>query len=137
MSRVALLLSLGSSVFGSGNAGCGSACDTKASATNTVVYTNGHTDATLTHYESNSFSEPFLAFPPGRRYEFPHGLGKVPTHLGIFLSFQEKDSSFSLASGNEALIEQVDANVIRVRNDTCADFFVRVDASAAPVSVMP
>lgn len=116
--------------------GCSSTCDTGGSSQDTVRFTGGHTDLTLSRYESNGFDEPFLVFPPGRRYEFPHGFGQVPTQLGIFLAFQDEplknNSSFSLAAGNEALIEAVDANVIRIRNDTCADFYVRVDAGVAP-----
>lgn len=112
--------------------GCSSTCDTGGSSQDTVRFTGGHTDLTLSRYESNGFDEPFLVFPPGRRYEFPHGFGQVPTQLGIFLAFQETNSTFSLAAGNEALIEAVDANVIRIRNDTCADFYVRVDAGVAP-----
>jgi len=124
------------SVFSISAVGCSSTCDTGGSSQDTVRFTGGHTDLTLSRYESNGFDEPFLVFPPGRRYEFPHGLGQVPTQLGIFLAFREEplkyNSSFSLAAGNEALIEAVDANVIRIRNDTCADFYVRVDAGVAP-----
>ena len=120
------------SVFSISAVGCSSACDTGGSSQDTVRFSGGHTDPTLSRYESNGFDEPFLVFPPGRRYEFPHGLGQVPTQLGIFLAFQANNTSFSLAAGNEALIEAVDANVIRIRNDTCADFYVRVDAGVAP-----
>ncbi len=115
---------------------CSSTCDAGGSSQDTVQFSGGHTDPTRTHYETNGFDEPFLVFPPGRRYEFPHGLGRVPTQLGIFLAFQANSSSFSLAAGNQALIEAVDANLIRIRNDTCADFYVRVDAGVAPPGAM-
>ncbi len=119
---------------------CSSTCDTGGSSQDTVLFSGGHTDPTRTHYETNGFDEPFLVFPPGRRYEFPHGLARVPTQLGIFLAFQaeplKNNGSFSLAAGNQALIEAVDANLIRIRNDTCADFYVRVDAGVAPAGAM-
>jgi hypothetical protein len=106
----------------------------------TVAYQGGTADAGT--YQSSSWQGPWLHFPGGRRYLLAHHLGRTPATVTTYLSFKEypgaggnpddKPGNASQAAGNEALIEQVDAVNIRVRNDTCSDFYLLVVAQAGP-----
>jgi hypothetical protein len=104
------------------------ACSTTcAGSDGTVRVTDGHTDATQTFYQSSSPTEAFHVFPAGRTLEFVHGLSRTPDFVIPYVSFDAKPTSFSVAPGNEAVLV-LDSDVIRVRNDTCSDFYVRVVA---------
>jgi hypothetical protein len=76
-----------------------------------------------------------LDFPPGRRYELVHRLRGSPTHIGAFVSFEPTalatGNNIAQAAGNQAVIERADESVVWVRNDTCADLFLRVEISTA------
>lgn len=78
-----------------------------------------------------------LHFPQGRTYDLVHGLGYTPTDVNIFLSFRERltesgdkddktePNNVAQSAGNQAVIELWNDEVIRVRNDTCAEFYLR------------
>jgi hypothetical protein len=105
----------------------------------TVAYQAGTAEAGT--YQSSSWQGPWLHFPGGRRYVLAHHLGQAPASVTAYLSFKEypgpqgnpddKPGNVSQGSGNAALIEQVDAQNIQVRNDTCSDFYLRVVAQAS------
>jgi len=81
-------------------------------------------------YESSPMAGPWLDFPGGRRYRLVHSLGRVPTEVTAYLSFEPDDlANFTTSAGNSALFEQVTDEYVDVHNDGCPDFFVRVVAS--------
>jgi hypothetical protein len=105
----------------------------------TIAYQGG--TAAAGTYQSSSWEGPWLHFPGGRRYLLAHRLGQVPASVTAYLSFKEypgpegnpdgEPGNASQATGNMALIEQVDAENIVVRNDSCSDFYLRVVAQAS------
>lgn len=113
------------------NPGCTSTCTTRATEDNTREVTSGQTSTDRTFYKTSDFSGPFLAFPPGRTYQFIHGLDKAPDVVNVYVSFDEEavpETSVSQSPGNQALIEVVDEEMVQIRNDTCADFYVMLTA---------
>jgi hypothetical protein len=103
-------------------------------------YTDGTTSAGRTFYETNDWKAPFLDFPAGRRLALVHGLRDVPVELQSYLAFDERpfpssgEGFVAESAGNQVLIEDVNEEFIRVRNDTCENFFLRLVASTAPPS---
>jgi len=85
-----------------------------------------------------------LHFPQGRTYDLMHGLGTVPVSVDVFLSFRDRLTStgskddktqpnnVAESAGNQAVIEVWDEERIRVRNDTCAEFYLRAVVIADP-----
>ena len=137
-----LLSSLLLSVSGAGP-GCNTSCDDGGSSDDPpVVYDGGTRDETLTYYESDTWNGPYLKFPPQRTYDLVHGLGRPPTAVMAYVGFSDTplgttgNGNISLAAGNEVIIEWVDESVIRVRNDTCETFYLRVVALAPNEGVM-
>jgi len=108
----------------------------------TIAYDGGSAEAGT--YESSSWQGPWLHFPGGRRFVLAHHLGQTPASVSVYLSFKEypgpgsnfddEPGNSSQAAGNETVIEQVDAQHIQVRNDTCSDFYLRVVARDAPAA---
>jgi len=109
----------------------------------TIAYDGGTAEAGT--YQSSTWQGPWLHFPGGRRYLLAHHLGEAPASVSVYLSFKEspgpggnaddQPGNASQAAGNETVIEQVDAQHIQVRNDTCSDFFLRVVARAGTTAV--
>ena len=101
-------------------------------------YTAGTTSAHGTLYETNAWDGSFVDFPAGRRLALVHGLRQMPIELMSYLAFKSRPlpkggkGFVSESAGNQVLIEGVDEEVIRVRNDTCEDFFLRLVASTLP-----
>jgi hypothetical protein len=121
--------------------GVGPACNTSCddgddSDDPPVAYAGGTHDDALTYYESDSWDGPYLKFPPQRTYDLLHGLGRAPTAVMAYVGFSQTplgtsaNGNISLAAGNEVIIEWVDDSIIRVRNDTCETFYLRVVALA-------
>lgn len=117
-----------------------------------LVYRGGNTSESGGFYETNALDEPFLHFPAGRSYEIVHGLRERPTAFHAYLAFGECPLSasvrnpggspscepvgaesggggFAEGSGNEAMFEVRDDETLIVRNDTCAEFYLRVVAT--------
>ncbi len=105
-------------------------------------YAEGIVSARGTVYETSHPSEELLPFPSGQTYDLLHGLGTTPTSVHGYLSFvprltesgdpydRQTPNNLAEAAGNQMVIERWDDEVIRIRNDTCADFYVRVVAYA-------
>lgn len=122
-----------------GALGC-SACKTHGQEA--LEYTDGNVDESGTVYESTVVDEDMLHFPPGRVYDLVHGLGVRPASVQGYVSFRRRLSedgdpahetrpnNVSESSGNSMVIERWNQEVIRIRNDTCAEFYVRVVALA-------
>jgi hypothetical protein len=115
---------------------CGT-CDTDGQTP--VRYTEGTTNADTTRYETNPIDGRYLDFPAGRVYDLAHDLNQTPSVVLSYLSFSAEPTSghgdFAESAGNQVVVERVDDEVVRVRNDTCADMYLRVvleaDAPAA------
>lgn len=101
------------------------------------THTSGTTSADGTYYETNAWDESFVDFPAGRRWAFRHGLGQLPREITSYLGLKANplpvsgNGFVSESAGNQVLIEGVDAETIRVRNDTCEHFYLRLVASSA------
>jgi len=115
--------------------GCGTSCDRKGELGDEIEFRGGTTHGDVL-YETGSWEDPFLAFPPGRTYRLMHDLAEAPPLVVSYLAFRElpydnadRNDPAGFASpsaGNETIVELVTDEFIQVRNDTCADFFVRV-----------
>lgn len=83
-------------------------------------------------YMTSSWSGPLVAFPGGRRYDLVHGLGCRPRDIDIWVSFSEQgaapDSNIAQSAGNMAIVETIDDQIIRIKNDTCSDMYLLVTA---------
>jgi len=111
-------------------AGCGS-CDTTGQTP--ISYRDGTTNDSRTHYESSRIDAEYLHFPAGRVYDLEHDLRAAPFSVTAYLSFapNPSDGGFAESAGNQAIFN-ADDSVVRVRNDTCAEFYLRVVAEADP-----
>jgi hypothetical protein len=122
--------------------GCGPTCK-RDPGDPPVVYEDGKTSPSKLHYMTGSFEDRFLRFPGGRTYRLEHQLGRSPARLTTYVSFsecplQEGDDcscsscggGFSESAGNQAIIEDVNDEFILVRNDTCAEFYLRIEATS-------
>lgn len=121
--------------------GCESTCPRETEKVPTP-YDNGNTNAQRTVYETNAWDETFVHFPAGRRIALRHGLGKVPVTIRSYVAFKEcpfpKETTqpgfVAESAGNQVLLERVDSEFVRVRNDTCEEFWLRLVASTADAS---
>lgn len=110
-----------------------SSCSPPCSSADTdpVRVTERSPTSTDTVYESTPWDGTYLHFPGGRRYQLEHGLGVRPHVVVTYLAFYEKPlpgGNVAESAGNQAVIEVVDDEIIQVRNDTCAEFWLRVVA---------
>jgi hypothetical protein len=117
-----------------GAAGCfTNACDGDFQAYAGGALVDGST------WASTPLSGAWLAFPAKRTWRFDtSALGRMPSEVLVWVSTvptpNEGASSFTLASGNLALVSGVTPTELFVTNDTCAEMFVRVVVRAAPAS---
>lgn len=141
-----LVLAVGASV-GSTLGGC-SGCDTGGQSP--VRYEDGEVSADGRLYETTPIDAELLHFPPGRIYDLVHGLGETPVSVQGYVSLSrrltpdgdpydpEHPNNVTETAGNQLVIERWDDEIIRVRNDTCAEWYVRVVAigsgDVAPVN---
>ncbi len=112
--------------------GCSPPCETASE--DPVFFKGGEYVATCSTYETSPWGGPYLHFPGGRRYRIYHGLGQVPPVVNTYVAFHESPipgNNVSENTGNQGVIEDVNADYIQIRNDTCADLYLRVVASAA------
>lgn len=118
--------------------GCGG-CDVESG--DPEAFRDGFTNESQTYYETGSPNEKMLPFPPGKTYDLYHGLGKDPAvHSYVsFVEQLEEDPSkvdplapnhVAESAGNQAVIERWNDKFVRVRNDTCANFYLRVILTA-------
>jgi hypothetical protein len=117
------------------NSGCSTSCDDGDSSDDPpVVYEGGYRDDALTYYESDTWDGPYLHFPPKRTYDIQHGLGRRPVSVTSYVGFAEYplgsngNGNIAEVAGNIVIIEYVDEQIVRVRNDTCETYYLRVVA---------
>ena len=99
----------------------------------TIEFKGGSTNASGTVYESARVDGEYLHFPRGREYALHHGLQGVPNSFKAFLSFTPEPllgSGFTESAGNQVVYEEVSDEIVIVRNDTCAEFYLRVELRA-------
>jgi hypothetical protein len=110
--------------------GCSPPCET--SDADPVRFEGGKTEAGI--YETSPWEGPYLHFPGGRRYQLIHDLGTTPPIVMSYVSPSKhpfKDNNASENAGNQGVIELVNSEMIQIRNDTCAEFYLRVVAYSA------
>ena len=118
-------------------AACSSSCPRESEDT-ARRYENGTTSADRTIYETNAWDASFVDFPAGRRWALVHGLSQTPIELRSYLAFKpnplptDGKGFVAESAGNQVLIEGVDETSIRVRNDTCEHFYLRLVATTVP-----
>jgi hypothetical protein len=143
-SRGALLLGLGGLLLlVPGAASVGLGCSTCKPTGGTAEGFEGGQVLGEDFYETSAPGERMLDFPSGKIYDIAHQLGRTPALVEVYVSFKEQlvpgddpydpyaPNNVSLAAGNQAVIEAWDDEIIRVRNDTCADYYLRVVAVSA------
>lgn len=136
MVRAALLLLLALLQFG-----CG-ACDTTNQEP--IVYREGITTQSdnLWIYESTAVNDDWLHFPAGRIFDLVHGLPGTPQRWSADVSFKSRlepeegsgstqdPNNAARAAGNQVVVDaKWGPDIVRIRNDTCAEVFVRFEAS--------
>lgn len=126
-------------LFLTGGSASSTACSPcRVGGQESVEFTEGTTNGARTYYETARPDEEMLHFPQGRTYELHHGLGYQPLDINIFLSFRSRLSAsdddrldktepnnLAETAGNQAVIEAWNDEYITVRNDTCAEFYLR------------
>lgn len=88
-------------------------------------------------YQTGAWNEPFLHFPAGRRLALVHNLNGTPRVIRTYLAFSEcpypvdatKPGVVAESAGNQVILEGIQSDTIRVRNDTCADLYLRLVAT--------
>jgi hypothetical protein len=135
MRHMRALIASFSIVLGSAVAGAGCQ-DCNTSATEAVNFDQGITTADRLHYESSPSTGEWLHFPAGRAYDLKHNLRPGSYDVHSYVTFPDSHgqgnnpSNFAEAAGNQVIFEpeKAEPGTIRVRNDTCAEFYVRVVA---------
>lgn len=131
-------------------AGCGS-CETGGQKPieyrgGTKNWIEGETPPDVRRYETSKPFGEYLHFPGGRRFDLIHGLGAAPGAPQGFLSFEripgeasddDNTGNFAAAAGNQFVVECIDEERVRVRNDTCAESYLRVELVADGLSTPP
>lgn len=117
-----------------GAAGCeGSPCDTDPDKNPPVAFRGGRLDAEQRVYETSSASGQHLNFSSGAQFKIYHQLGGCPRLVQPWVSFSStgtRDGNEALPSGNMLEVIEVTDEYVWVRNDGCADFWLRLVAAA-------
>jgi hypothetical protein len=123
-----------------GGLACSPSCETSDSENDPVIYEGGV--AVNGFYASSSAHGDLLEFPGGKRYDLYHHLGFEPIQVQLYWSLKEAGigwdvqtddkSNLSPAAGNSALIQLKNDQFIRVKNDSCVEYWLLVVASGDP-----
>ena len=118
--------------------GCAAAqtCDTSIADNPASRYVQGTVSGgAAPMYASSPWNANWLDFEGGKRYELVHGLGFAPANVAVYLAFSSngtKDGDVAMSAGDSADIELVDDRAIRVQNNSCSEFWLRVTAWGDP-----
>ena len=107
--------------------GCGATCDTSDDANPPQLFNGGSVVDGV--YQSSTWNLGLLHYPGGKQYLFEHHLGFTPASVEVYLGFGEDADRVSPCSGNACLVRSVNDRTFVLKNDTCAEFWVRVTAS--------
>ena len=99
-------------------------------------------DEERTVYETSAAFGEYLHFPPGRTYDLIHGLVNTPHVIDSYIAFKRvieqgdegQTGNYAEGAGNLMVVECQDMERVRVRNDSCADLYLRVVLEASPES---
>ncbi len=126
VARLALALAAASSLAPTG---CGATCKNSPEDNPPELYTGGSGDPASATYESSPPTSGILPFPGGKQYLLAHHLGFTPTYPDISVGFNADGEGLSTCAGNTCIVRCVNSEIIWIQNDTCADFFVRVQTT--------
>jgi hypothetical protein len=125
------------SAAGAAGFACSATCDTSDEGNLPTWYEAG--TAVNGMYASSSSHEGLLHFPGGKRYDLVHHLGFEPIQVQLYWSFaavgigwDAQKSTLTSAAGNSALILLKNDEFIRVKNDSCVEYWLLVVASGDP-----
>jgi hypothetical protein len=113
--------------------GCQTSCDDYDSTPR--PFSDGIVNSKRTEYQTSTWDGTYLEFGPGRVYELKHGLKTIPTQIKTYLGFVDRPlpsggtGVVAESAGNQAEITSVTPELIRIRNSTCAQFYLRLVAS--------
>jgi hypothetical protein len=123
--------------------GCSPSCDTSDEGNAVTVYEGG--TAVNGFYFSTSAHGPLLEFPGGKRYDLYHHLRFEPIQVQLYWSLKDAGigwdvqtddkSTLSPAAGNSALIQLKNDQYIRVKNDSCVEYWLLVVAAGDPRAI--
>ena len=74
----------------------------------------------------NWLGDLWLRYPGRSTIVMEHALEREPSTVLVYLSFDEDGAGSALTAGDTARIVSVDERFVTIRNDTDADFFMRV-----------
>jgi hypothetical protein len=129
--RLALAIAAASSFA---HLGCNASCDTDPNQNPPQVYTAGTHSGEV--YETSPSTGALLSFPGGKQYFLVHNLGFTPTFPQIFVGFDANGDDLAPCAGNTCVVPCVNSEIIWIRNDTCADFLLRVVTTARSTDQM-
>lgn len=97
-----------------------------------ILYVDGTVDDNGVYKSETAVGE-LLHFPGGAHYSIEHHLGETPTWTLFYLSFsryglEAEGGVYAQAAGNQAVLLSADEIEIRVANDSCSDYYLRVVA---------
>lgn len=140
MKRVALAAAIALAVA---STGCETfyprTCDRSEEDNPPVRYTGGTAEDGL--YMSSPWDGELLWFPGGMRYDLVHELGTTPRLVQGWLSFDRYGTTdggkLGEPTGNQLVVVKVDDTVVRVANDSCADYWLLVVAGSGGQPATP
>lgn len=130
MRSLLLLIGAGLALLGQG---CSSTCEGVSDTP--IAFLAGITDPTGTVYETSAWDAEYLSFPADRTYDLHHDLRSAPPVVTTYVGFDEtplEKGTVAESAGNIVVIGPVTDEFIRVHNDTCQHFYLRVSAFVAP-----
>ncbi|MCB9667267.1 MAG: hypothetical protein H6715_03995 [Myxococcales bacterium] len=71
---------------------------------------------------------PWLAYPGSVTLRVEHGLGYAPSVVLVYIAFNKSGNSPGLAAGDLALVTDINAQFIQIKNGTRSDLFARIVA---------
>jgi len=104
-----------------------------------IVVADGESTGTL--YESAPWDGDWLFFPPGTVYRFEHGLGTEHIVVQAYVAFERRPfegdppPGAAQSAGDLSLLEAVTADTFDLRNNTCAELYLRAVAIAPGVTL--
>jgi hypothetical protein len=114
-------------------------CDRTPEDNPAVLYTQGTAAGGV--YLSSPWDGELLLFRGGMRYDLQHHLGAAPRWTQTYLSFERYGTSdggsLAPAAGNQAVVEAIDDQVVRIANDSCADYWLLVAAGSTATPATP
>ncbi|APR82889.1 Hypothetical protein A7982_08238 [Minicystis rosea] len=114
-------------------------CDRTAEGNPPSRYTGGTTVDGV--YMTADWDGELLLFDKGQRYDLVHNLGTTPRWISSWLSFERFGTTdggkLAEPAGNQAVVVEVNDEIIRIANDSCVDYWILVTAGAGGEPVSP